>query len=790
VPHQFASDVRKELLAVSAIPSFDKIAADFRGDLSTLAPRDAYLNLHNISRLLAKSAEAETPHRKSITPRDPAALKWLNPASEAYARHDFLLARRAVEALIAGGRLDSDPRSLADALHLLGRLEFDGGHQHAAQERFQQVLQTCQQAEYVAGFVRAAHELSRVKARAYALLEAEAGFRVAADFYALCSISRDRCVKGIAPDSPDQRNMVAALGCLSVIAESFLEVSNGPREGDQIIESLACDAVNIRDGSGDDFLTIRGLSLRVLASADSDRRAADLSAFALSLFGLRRRLGLYALEEASWHGERRGIDYPSTLRSIMVQRDPFPLKAEPSFKPAVHATEIKAPLRHLTIDDAADSIQSLHQYLTSLDGEGRFVYRGQTQEYDAPLLPSAFRPILKAVHGVATRRVSGADNTRRLRGCGASFVGDYNYCFSGYADIMAAERDGGMQGSEIDRIFRVYNKLLKDPFLALDQDDQEFVPWPDVVVETLSPDELRIYEARASEWNLRIDSYHKRRFRDELLVSLFGYTLGTTFAQQFGLSSEGLDATKSIDVACFFATRDSVDFRKIPADGVGVIYRFPFPQNAVAMQPLSAFNFYNLPTIVDVQDVFYRFERPELDQSDAMSCILTYLSARLTYDADSSDFLFLPAGFMASSRVKAQEAVIILPDEIREDLLDRDPGIGGIRFPKFRYIEDIKTRPGITRFYFRHIGRGLEGTTSPTREQLWPREDFLLNSLIMLVAGSYRLRQAIPKRLDLIDGGYDRDEFLSYLRALYNRYRHSFVTAKENLGRRYGAVTF
>jgi hypothetical protein len=63
-----------------------------------------------------------------------------------------------------------------------------------------------------------------------------------------------------------------------------------------------------------------------------------------------------------------------------------------------------------TTDDAADSIQSLYDYLTSLDAEGRYVYRGQTREYDAPLLPSAFRPILNADHGVAVRR------TGRFRG--------------------------------------------------------------------------------------------------------------------------------------------------------------------------------------------------------------------------------------------------------------------------------------------------------------------------------------------------------------------------------------
>lgn len=775
--------------AVFAIPSYDRISGGFREDLSRLAPRNAYSKLHDVSRLLAEHIDAGSVAAKFPTSRDSVAVKWLNPANEAYARNDAVYARRAVEALISGGRLNSDPRSLADALHLLGRLEFDDGHQDKAEEAFKQVLQICQQAEYVAGFVRAAHELSRVKAKAYALLEAEAGFRLAADFYALCCVANGRSSEDFATDGPHQRNMVAALGCLSVVAENYLEAANGPKEGDRIIKCLGSDAVNLREGSGDDFLTIRGLSLQTLISADPRQAASNLTAFALSLLETRKKMCVYALEEASWHGERRQIHYPSTLSSIIARADQHPLRAEPSFKPGIHSVEANAALRHITIEDAADSVESLYDYLINFDRDERFVYRGQTQEYDAPLLPSAFRPILKGVHGVATRRVAETDKARRLRGCGTSFVGDYNYCFSRYADVMHPQRTAGTDQSEIEHVFSVYNELLKDPFLTLGQDNDEVLPWADIVANTLAPDALSIYRAHAADWDLRIDSFHKRRFRDELLVQMWGYTLGTTFAQQFGLSSEGLDATKSLDVACFFATRDSADFLRVPEDGIGVIYRFPFPVNMVAKQPLSAFTFYNLPSIVDVEDVFYRFEYSELDEADAMSCILAYLSARLTYGAQSSDLLFVPAGFIASSRVRAQEAVIILPDEIREDLLDREPGIGGIRFPKFRYIEDLKTRPGMTRFYFKHSGRGLNHQNSPTREQLWPRDDFLLRSLILMLAGSYRMRQAIPKRLDLIDGGYDRDAFLRYLRELYSRYRHAFVTPHENMGRRNGAIT-
>jgi len=768
-----------------AIPSYETITSRFRVILAKLDPASAYYTLSEVTDSLVQAAQsADSAHARALSARSPHAIRLLNGAYRAYAAGDSARTRQGAEELIAGAEV-LDPRSLADAMHLLGRLQFDEGQHAAAGQTFQDVLHRCRESGYAEGLIRALHEVSRVKAKGCELLDAEAGFRIAAEYYSV-RLLRPQGQQDQTDAESNYRNLKAAVDELANLADDYLFICDGPIEGDQLISSLASDLLKSVDGSGDDFLTIRSLALRSLIVGDPEREFVDLLAKAMALFGTRRQLAVFALDEAVWHAERRDISYPSKIRSILVRERPLPLRVRPSFKPDSHTVTVEAPrLRHLTIDDAADSIQSLYDHLSAVDVEGRFVYRGQTREYDPPLLPSAFRSILRPDNGVAVRRASERGDLHRLRGCGANFVGEYNYCFSRYSDILWKERSSGIAQSEIERIRGVYGQLLRNLEVSMSQDREQFVPWAELIGRVLSEPDLQTYRTYANDWNPRIDNFHKRRLRNELLVRLFGYTLGTTFAQQFGLSSEGLDATKSLAVACFFASRDSVDFKRVPESGVGVLYRFPFPPNDVATRPLSAFNFYSLPSIVDVDDVFYRFEQPQFEESDSMSCMLAYVKAQLTYQAGSTATLLLPRGFLASSRVKAQEAVIIMPDEIREDLADREAGIDGIRYPKFRYIEDLKTRPGLTRFYFRHNGRGVEGPGLIARERLWPRDDFLLKTLILLIAGSYPLSQAIPRRLDLIDGGYSQGEFGTYVSELYTKYRHSFLRPKSDLSRKY-----
>lgn len=759
---------------MTQIPSYETVTARFRDNLARLDPASAYEALLQATHpLLLCARTTDSSPFDTMLARGPDVIYSLNAAYRAYEAGDSARTRQLAEELIARAET-LDPSSLADAMHLLGRVQYDAGQVAAAEQTCLDLLDRCCKSGYAEGYARALHEISRIKEKCYQYLDAEAGFRIAADYYAVRLLGQAGELDPV-NERLVRQNLEVALRCLSSLADNYLLIADGPTEGDQLIESLSSELLKAADGSGDDFLMIRSLSLKMLTTCDPERSAVDMIAKALALYATRRELSVFALDEAVCHAKRQGVSFPEKIRDILAREHPHTLRAHPPCATASAAVQ-EPPLRHLTADDAADSIQSLYEYLAAMDGDGRYVYRGQTQEYDAPLFPSAMRPIFKTDYGVAFQRASGTGYPHRLRGCGASFAGEYNYCFSRYADVMWKERAGRMKKEKIERIFGVYRQLLESPIWPRLQDRDQFIPWAEVVEQQLSKPERKIYRHHADEWNVRIDNFHRRTFRNDILVRLFGYTLGTTFAQQFGLSSEGLDATKSLAVACFFASRDSVDFQRVPKKGLGVLYRFPFPPNDVATRPLAELNFYNLPSIIDVEDVFYRFEQEQIEQPDAMSCMIAYVKSRLAYHAGSTDTLILPRGFLASSRIAAQRAVIIMPDEIRADLEDREPGVDGIRFPKFRFVEDLKTRQGLTRFYFRHTGHGVEGDRAISREQLWPREDYLLKTLVLLFAGSYPLSMAIPKRLELIDGGYSPQEFLAHVAGLYTKYRHSFLT--------------
>src|ERR1035441_1931540 len=121
--------------------------------------------------------------------------------------------------------------------------------------------------------------------------------------------------------------------------------------------------------------------------------------------------------------------------------------------------------------------------------------------------------------------------------------------------------------------------------------------------------------------------------------------------------------------------------------------------------------------------------------------------------------------------------------------MERDPGVDGIRFPKYRYVEDIALREGVQKFFFLHTGDMPEGADRITREELWPRDDLLLDVVVRIVLGTYRMRHNHPKRPDLIDVGFDNEEFARFVSASYWRERPVFFTEYEKLGAQFGTLT-
>jgi hypothetical protein len=124
--------------------------------------------------------------------------------------------------------------------------------------------------------------------------------------------------------------------------------------------------------------------------------------------------------------------------------------------------------------------------------------------------------------------------------------------------------------------------------------------------------------------------------------------------------------------------------------------------------------------------------------------------------------LRLPRDSYEGSRIFRQKAVIILPDEIREDDNESELSIIKTHLPKYQYIEDMSVRNGVKKFYFRHAANnGID----IDREYLWPRDDPFLFLVVWIISAICQRtfsmdHHVIIHRLDLIDGGYDAGEFL------------------------------
>jgi len=130
---------------------------------------------------------------------------------------------------------------------------------------------------------------------------------------------------------------------------------------------------------------------------------------------------------------------------------------------------------------------------------------------------------------------------------------------------------------------------------------------------------------------------------------------------------------------------------------------------------------------------------------------LYYVGGRIRYFR----VLDAPVGSFEKSRLGRQRAVAILPDELREE----ESGPDGMN-AAFQAVEDVALRAGCERFYFRHSDRPPD--LGPIdREYLWPEHDDYFKLMISRVLDPASERYQfgdhwIPKRLDLVSGGFRR----------------------------------
>lgn len=682
------------------------------------------------------------------------ALHLLQQASDLFRGSDYARAKEIAASCVELCRALGEPWCEAYAVQLLGRIEHERKNLDKAVELYDEALRISRAAGNEGGIAAAEHEKARIAATRGEFLEAEEGFRWALKFYA----TRNNQAR------QDPANLQAALNQLGDLALRALQFP------DQYLPALQRDGVPV--GTPEGYLWVRAHAIMAEVGGESVYYRRRLIQRAMALRDSDRRLSDYALQEAMRTALFSEDSFAARVAEIILAHTPVPLAGRsaelPAAEPALRAAS--RPLPFQTPETAAKDIGELWTFLNATDA-GAWVYRGQTREYPGPLVPSAFRGIITG-DGKRVDRTSELFQ-HALRRCGASYYGEYNQRFlarnaRAFEDVPAERRQ---------EVLDAYGRALESADSWNSQvalSEGKVLAWMETARAMLRPDELKYLDRYGAAWLPLINSYHRRCLR-HALFRLFGYFLGTTLAQQYGLWSEGLDVTGSPAVAAFFATHGSAsDFLSIEEDGTGVIYRFPFAPTDIRTRKINDYGYYTLPSIINVEDVLYRFEKRGLGLDEAIRCFECYCGAVHLDGLADPDLFFIPDGALESSRVRRQRAFIILPDELRKDVEGREPGPGGIVFPQFRYIEDLAARPGVQRFYFRQ-GGPLPAEAQLTREHLWPRADPVLVMVVAMITAVYPLAMfapdIMPVRLDLIDAGYGQSEFLQMCRELAARYR-------------------
>jgi tetratricopeptide (TPR) repeat protein len=675
------------------------------------------------------------------------AYKWIEQAVHlAVHDHDAENSRRLIQRAIDVFQTFGDTVGEVQALHFKGRIEHELGNEEQAMTFYDQALAMAQAMHYEPVIVRVAHERSRIYRNRGLFILAEDGFRYALNYYA---------------SQTDEANLQATLDQLNDLAENALH------SPEFFIDALERDGVAA--GTPEDYLYVRALAILAEIKDEGLFYRQRLLQKAMALYKSNPRFAFYILRKVRAIAEFRKDGLIINLVDLLHD-----LWTKPSAKTRPH-TETpprshKRSTRFNSPDTAARNIEELYNYLAEEDSGSSYVYRGQTREYPGPLLPSMYRSHL----GLNDQRVTCDDPIYQysLRKCGKVFYGEYNTKFLSSLQHVY----DGVPSNELKTADAVYKSALKHPFAVRSQFERlskshHPITWDAALRTVLSPAEIAVYERYQDQWKPYLDNYHRRMIRMFGFSKPFGYLLGTTLAQQYGLSSAGLDATRSPAIAAFFAAHCS-DYKKLEADGTGIIYRFPYTPNDIRDRSLNDYTYYTLPSIIDLKDVLDRFEHPGLPHENMRDIFETYYGAVHIERLKDHDLFMVPEGALASSRVNQQQAVIILPDELRRDRSDIKPGVDGITLPEFQFIEDIASRDGVEKFYFHHTGT-FPSSLAITREQLWPRNDPFLEIIVSIMTAFYPIMafggHVVPQRLDLIDGGYDATGFVELCKSLAQR---------------------
>jgi len=258
-----------------------------------------------------------------------------------------------------------------------------------------------------------------------------------------------------------------------------------------------------------------------------------------------------------------------------------------------------------------------------------------------------------------------------------------------------------------------------------------------------------------------------RKILFEHLLNVWGYALGSTLAQHYGVNSGFLDASTDITVAAYFATHTAPSWKPAPQmttgrpvdpPTCGVIYRFTRKDSPPGTPQLGKDDYWSAPGTIVPEELLVLLE-------DEVTLEESWKSLRYSYEMfrGSAERCWelpkIPRGCAAKSRVGRQKAAFIVPDELHVWRRPQGYGVGPI-FGELRLqwepelqlqaIEDLGERQGTTKYYFRHTACTPPGELSP--DYLWPdRDDPLLLTLRFVASDAFSNYRKLEEEEALAD---------------------------------------
>jgi hypothetical protein len=426
--------------------------------------------------------------------------------------------------------------------------------------------------------------------------------------------------------------------------------------------------------------------------------------------------------------------------------------------------------------EPADNINILLEYLDTIDGansDNRFAFRGQSNEYffqigdeyktPFPLLPSKYRfhwdvtfdpQKIKhdfAGHGDTFVKVNFPPKITEMVMFWIKTNG-FNQPYPIQCDLQPIEES-------IHVILEALGVNYRNPPLHISNNNIDYWNPSEPERERFSRVLRGIFtELHGSSFDSRDLIEELRSFVHRLTVEamagemFFGSPTSSFLCQQYGITSGYLDASLSKDIAAFFATHEAPFYDKCKTDNCGIIYRFDISRH-YSLAPSRS----QTPAVLVGKELFLKFEKDGVEFAD-IHPNLEHFHGMVFEDRNNrekiDEILAVPTHSFANSRIGRQESVMLSAMQLANIRSDGCHVTEG--------IEDISSRSGCAKFYFRHTA------TPPrkgdiNREWLWPNaEDVFLEWI------RYQMSQArnvistsrndgyyvLPKRLDLIDDGY------------------------------------